>query len=187
MSDTCRVREIIRDKGTDRSRSTWRLIRQVHLAGPRIQLRDGGCAGGHAAGATRSTSRCCQRRRRAFDWYEAELVLRSQRPCPLAVNRPGISTTCCSRTPRTRRISLPTFARAAAVLPTTCSLNQSPSAGGTGLMCTCPVAESAASRLVRLPLHAELSDADSSKHVAWSAHGGSRRPEIACVPCALSS
>jgi dTDP-4-amino-4,6-dideoxygalactose transaminase len=187
--------EIIRDKGTDRSRFqhglvdkyTWQdlgssyVMADVLAAMLLAQLEE------HEA--------ILSRRRRAFEWYEAELKDWS---AEMGIARPTVPEGCepawhlyyllladpAHQAQFLEHMRESRIGCAFHYLP----LNQSPySRREWPDVHDCPVAESAASRLVRLPLHAELSDPDLERIVsvvrAWRPQATGR----SFVPCALSS
>jgi dTDP-4-amino-4,6-dideoxygalactose transaminase len=188
--------EIIRDKGTDRSRFlhgqvdkyTWQDLGSSYVMSDILA--------GVLLAQLEEHEGILERRRRAFDTYESEL---KQWSAELGVARPVIPEGCepawhlyylllaesrhqaeFIENMRRNRIGC-----AFHYLP----LNQSPyiQREWPDVLQGCPVAESAAGRLVRLPLHAELSDADLERVVkvtrTWRPQAAGR----SFVSCALSS
>lgn len=187
--------EIIRDKGTDRSRFQHGLVDKYTWQdlGSSYVMAD--VLAAMLLAQLEEHESILQRRRRAFDWYEAELKHWS---AELGIATPAVPAGCepawhlyyllledpAHQAPFIAHLRESRIGCAFHYLP----LNQSPySRRQWPDVHKCPVAESAASRLVRLPLHAELSDADLEHIVgvvrAWRPQATGR----SFVPCALSS
>lgn len=187
--------EIIRDKGTDRSRFQHGLVDKYTWQdlGSSYVMAD--VLAAMLLSQLEEHESIQSRRRRAFEWYEAELKGWSTE---MGIARPAVPEGCdpawhlyylllrdaAHQAPFIQYLRENRIGSAFHYLP----LNQSPySRRHWPDVHDCPVAESAASRLVRLPLHAELSDPDLEHIVsvvrAW-------RPQVtgrSFVPCALSS
>jgi dTDP-4-amino-4,6-dideoxygalactose transaminase len=187
--------EIIRDKGTDRSRFQHGLVDKYTWQDLGSSYAMADVLAAMLLAQLEEHESILERRRRAFAWYEAELRDWSEE---MGISRTTVPTGCepawhlyylmleeashqalFIEHMRESRIGC-----AFHYLP----LSQSPySRRNWPEVPDCPVAESAASRLVRLPLHAELSDKALERIVkavrAWSPKATGR----SFVPCALSS